>query len=168
MVRYKYADRLTLSSVGLSALYFCRVTTIIKSQSIMKNSIVRINRNLSVSQSSITRLESDSNYTILHFKDRSKEIVATSLYKVHERFNPKIFVRINRSMVINLSHLRQLPSEPLLKIDLVDAKSLRVSRRRKKELQEAFFIKRNSKHLVRHTKFTFCPNFIPICPINEQ
>lgn len=113
----------------------------------MKQSIVRINRNLSVLQSSITRLESDSNYTILHFKDHSKEIVATSLYKVHERFNPKVFVRINRSMVINLRHLKQLPSEPLVKIDLVNAKSLRVSRRRKKELQEAFFSLREAQSI---------------------
>lgn len=110
----------------------------------MKNSIVRINRNLSVSQSSITRLESDSNYTILHFTDRSKEIVATSLYKVHERFNPKVFVRINRSMVINLHLLEHLPNDSNLKIKYVDAQPLRVSRRREKELRNAFLSLKNS------------------------
>lgn len=113
----------------------------------MKQSIVRINRKISVQQSSITRLESDSNYTIVHFTDRSKEVVATSLCFVHALFDPKIFVRINRSMVINIRHLKKLPKEPLVKIDFVHVKSIRVSRRRKKELQEAFFSLREAQSM---------------------
>ncbi len=104
----------------------------------MKKSIVRINRKISVPQSSIIRLESDSNYTVVHFADRSKEIVAKSLCFVHALFDPKIFVRINRSMVINIRYLKKLPYEPIVKIDFVHTKSIRVSRRRLKELRNAF------------------------------
>lgn len=111
----------------------------------MKKTIIRINRKISVPQSDITRLESDSNYTIVHFTDRSKEVVAASLYKVHERLNPKIFVRINRSTVINLHLLEHLPVDSKLKIEYVDAQSLRVSRRREKELRSAFISLRKSQ-----------------------
>jgi two-component system LytT family response regulator len=113
----------------------------------MKQSIVRINRKISVPQSSIIRLESDSNYTIVHFEDRSKEVVATSLCFVHALFDPKVFVRINRSMVINIRHLKKLPDEPIVKIDFVHAKSIRVSRRRKKELRNAFISLREGESM---------------------
>lgn len=111
----------------------------------MKKSIVRINRKISVPQSDITKLESDSNYTIVHFADRSKEVVAASLYKVHQRLNPEIFVRVNRSTVINLHLLEQLPNDSNLKIDYVNAQSLRVSRRREKELRSAFMSLRKAQ-----------------------
>lgn len=113
----------------------------------MKKSIIRINRKISVPQSDITKLESDSNYTIVHFKNRAKVVVATSLYKVHERLSPEIFVRVNRSTVINLHLLKHLPTDSKLKIEYVNAQSLRVSRRREKDLRSAFISLRKTQNL---------------------
>jgi len=74
-------------------------------------------------------VESDGDYVRLHSTDKSR-FVRMSLQKMMERLDPKHFVRIHRSTIVNLRHMKK--AGPALygeySVELTNGTKLRVSR----------------------------------------
>ncbi|AOS43783.1 Sensory transduction protein LytR [Lacunisphaera limnophila] len=74
-------------------------------------------------------IESDGDYVRLHSTDKSR-FVRMSLQKMMERLDPKHFVRIHRSTIVNLRHMKK--AGPALygeySVELSNGMKLRVSR----------------------------------------
>lgn len=74
-------------------------------------------------------IESDGDYVRLHSTDKSR-FVRMPLQKMMERLDPKHFVRIHRSTIVNLRHMRK--AGPALygeySVELANGTKLRVSR----------------------------------------
>lgn len=79
--------------------------------------------------SDILWIESDGDYVRLHSTDKSR-FVRMSLQKMMERLDPKHFVRIHRSTIVNLRHMKK--AGPALygeySVELTNGTKLRVSR----------------------------------------
>ncbi len=74
-------------------------------------------------------IESDGDYVRLHSTDKSR-FVRMSLQKMMDRLDPKHFVRIHRSTIVNLRHMKK--AGPALygeySVELTNGTKLRVSR----------------------------------------
>lgn len=74
-------------------------------------------------------IESDGDYVRLHSTDKSR-FVRMSLQKMMDRLDPKHFVRIHRSTIVNLRHMKK--ASPALygeySVELTNGTKLRVSR----------------------------------------
>lgn len=74
-------------------------------------------------------IESDGDYVRLHVTDKSR-FVRMSLHKMMEKLDPAHFVRIHRSTIVNLRHMRK--ASPALygeyTVELVNGTKLKVSR----------------------------------------
>lgn len=81
----------------------------------------------------VIRLQADVNYTRIFFSNGKNILVATTLKKIENRFSylPK-FVRISKSMIINIDCIKQIKNEQII---LQNGEIYKPSRRRKK----AFF-----------------------------
>ncbi len=64
-----------------------------------------------VELSEILRLESDGNYTAFYFKDGSKYLDSKTLKVYEEILLQTSFLRIHKSHIINLNHLREYSSQ---------------------------------------------------------
>lgn len=82
-----------------------------------------------LSPDDILWIESDGDYVRLHSTDKSR-FVRMSLQKMMERLDPKHFVRIHRSTIVNLRHMKK--AGPALygeySVELTNGTKLRVSR----------------------------------------
>jgi two-component system LytT family response regulator len=82
-----------------------------------------------LSPDEILWIESDGDYVRLHSTDKSR-FVRMSLQKMMERLDPKHFVRIHRSTIVNLRHMKK--AGPALygeySVELANGTKLRVSR----------------------------------------
>lgn len=83
----------------------------------------------SVRPDDILLLEADVNYTVVHFKDGEKLIVATPLKSLQSRLEPFNFYRIHKSFMINLECVKCY-LEPHKQVQMTDNKKVMVSRRR--------------------------------------
>lgn len=74
-------------------------------------------------------IESDGDYVRLHVSDKSR-FVRMSLHKMMEKLDPAHFVRIHRSTIVNLKHMRK--ASPALygeyMVELTNGTRLKVSR----------------------------------------
>lgn len=74
-------------------------------------------------------IESDGDYVRLHVSDKSR-FVRMSLHKMMEKLDPAHFVRIHRSTIVNLRHMRK--ASPALygeyTVELTNGTKLKVSR----------------------------------------
>ena len=86
--------------------------------------------------SEIIYLEADNNYTCFHFKNSEKLIVAKAIKDYEEVLNPAHFVRIHKSNIINLSHLKDYSNKNGLTVNMGGTIELPVSRRRSAEFLE--------------------------------
>jgi two-component system LytT family response regulator len=84
---------------------------------------------------SIIRLESESNYTYVHFADRKPLLVAKVLREFEALLEPFGFVRIHRSHIINPDHITHVDEAG--GVWLADDFSASVSRRRRRAVEEA-------------------------------
>lgn len=78
----------------------------------------------------IIRLESDSNYTYVHFSDRKPLLVARVLREFEVLLKPMGFIRTHRSHLINKHHITGLDAEGF--ISLSDDSRAAISRRKRK------------------------------------
>ena len=92
--------------------------------------------------SDIIYLEADNNYTRFYLKNTEMLIVAKAMKDYEEILNPAHFVRIHKSSIINLLHLKNYSNKNGYIVIMQDNTELHVSRRRTTEFLErvkAFF-----------------------------
>ncbi|HSR96440.1 MAG TPA: LytTR family DNA-binding domain-containing protein [Kofleriaceae bacterium] len=77
-------------------------------------------------------IEAQDYYVVLHIGSAS-HLVRQSIRALEARLDPRHFVRINRSIIVNLDHVRQLDRRPLgnWTVSLAHGTVLQVSRRRR-------------------------------------
>lgn len=60
-----------------------------------------------ISNAEIIRLESDSNYTTVYRDNGERCMVAKTLKYVHDLLNPKYFIRVHKSHIINVEKIKK-------------------------------------------------------------
>jgi two-component system LytT family response regulator len=87
-----------------------------------------------VSPANIVYCESDSNYTMVYFNDKSKLVVSRTLKEIEEILIPYNFFRIHHSYIINLRQVSRYVKADGGSIEMSGGVQLAVSRQRKEEL----------------------------------
>ena len=87
----------------------------------------------------ILLLQADINYTVVHFKDGEKFIVATSLKNLQSRLEPFNFYRTHKSFMINLDCVKNF-LEPHNQVQMTDNKKIIVSRRKVNGLKKSLLM----------------------------
>jgi two-component system LytT family response regulator len=87
-----------------------------------------------VNPANIVYCESDSNYTIVYFNDRSKLVVSKTLKEIEEILIPYNFFRIHHSYLINLRQVSRYVKADGGSIEMTGGVQLAVSRQRKEKL----------------------------------
>ena len=72
--------------------------------------LLRLNSQNIIPKSDILYLESDWNYTVVYTRDNSKHVSSFTLKILEKRLSDNSFLRINRGLLINSQHIRQLSS----------------------------------------------------------
>ena len=86
-----------------------------------------------INPTSVVLMEADTNYTIVHFENGKKMMVATTLKKFEERFSESKFIfRSHKSFLINLRHVESFEGNA---IKMKNQFSVAVSRRKKESLK---------------------------------
>lgn len=80
----------------------------------------------------IIRMESDSNYTYVHFSDRKPLLVARVLRDFEVLLKPLGFIRTHRSHLVNKHHITGMDAEGF--IALSDESRAAISRRKRKRV----------------------------------
>ena len=78
----------------------------------------------------IVYIEADNNYTRFYFKNAEKIIVAKAMKEFEDVLNPRDFVRIHKSTIINLRYLKDYSNKDGLTATMHDETELSISRRR--------------------------------------
>lgn len=96
----------------------------------------------------IIYIEADSNYSIVHLNNHDKITVSKVLREFEELLPGDQFVRIHKSSIINLNHLKEYNSKHGLQVFLKNGESINISRRRASDFFEKIklFTKANSDH----------------------
>ncbi|MFW0717988.1 LytR/AlgR family response regulator transcription factor [Pedobacter sp. N23S346] len=96
----------------------------------------------------IIYIEADSNYSVVHFANQDKITVSKVLREFEELLPTDQFVRIHKSSIINLNHLKEYNSKNGLQVFLKNGESINISRRRASDFFEKIklFIKAGSDH----------------------
>jgi len=84
----------------------------------------------------ILYMEGVNNYTAFHFSNSTRVLVSRTLREYEELLSDAGFIRIHKSSIINLMHLKKLLTEDGVSALMADGKMLAVSRRRASELME--------------------------------
>lgn len=80
----------------------------------------------------VAYFQADINYTIIHFTEGNKKIVATTLGRINQKVGLQSgFIRPNKSFLINLEYINQIN---LGEIQLHDKLKINISRRKKNQL----------------------------------
>jgi two-component system, LytTR family, response regulator len=83
----------------------------------------------------IVRLEGESNYTRLYFKDKKPLLVSKTLKEYEDILTEHGFIRIHKSHLVNKKHVVNYNAEGQLV--MVDQSKVEISRRRKDDVMEA-------------------------------
>ncbi|WP_443946510.1 LytR/AlgR family response regulator transcription factor [Pedobacter sp. AW1-32] len=96
----------------------------------------------------IIYIEADSNYSVVHLNSSEKITVSKVLREFEELLPTEQFVRIHKSNIINLNHLKEYNSKNGLLALLNNGESINISRRRASDFFEKIksFTKTNSDH----------------------
>ncbi|MEO7311465.1 MAG: LytTR family DNA-binding domain-containing protein [Chitinophagaceae bacterium] len=89
-----------------------------------------------ISPETICYCESSSNYTTLHFNDKSKMVVSKTLKEVEETLVHYHFYRIHHSYIINLKQVSRYIKGDGGAIEMADGSQLPISRQRKDEVMQ--------------------------------
>ena len=90
-----------------------------------------------VRMTDISLMESEGNYTRLHFNGNAP-LVFRSLTAIESRINPAIFFRANRSQIVNLSWIETVENDidGRLTVNMRNGKRVEISRRQSVALKE--------------------------------
>ena len=82
----------------------------------------------------IVYLEGADNYTAFHLRKKQKVVVSKTLKEYEDLLSDVGFLRIHKSSIINLFHLKNINREHGFDVVMSDGQTLAVSRRRSNEL----------------------------------
>lgn len=96
----------------------------------------------------IIYIEADSNYSIVHLSNQEKITVSKVLREFEELLPTEQFVRVHKSNIINLNHLKEYNSKNGLQVFLKNGESINISRRRASDFFDKIksFTKAGSDH----------------------
>lgn len=102
-----------------------------RTQSILKDRIfVRHNdKMVKIALNDIHYIEADRNYCKVYSKDR-KYLLVSTLKEVNDKLKNKLFLRIHRSYIVNISHIDEIGSNHVV----ISSHSLPLSKNRRSEL----------------------------------
>jgi two-component system, LytTR family, response regulator len=81
-------------------------------------------------------IEADDYYAAVHARGR-RYLLRESLASLEARLDPERFVRVHRSAIVNLEHVREVRSAPSSAVVLRDGMELPLSRRRREHVTQA-------------------------------
>ena len=84
----------------------------------------------------IIYIEADSNYSVVHLSNNDNITVSKVLREFEELLPTDQFVRIHKSSIINLNHLKEYNSKNGLQVFLKNGESINISRRRASDFFE--------------------------------
>ncbi len=67
------------------------------------------NRYLFVNIDSIDWIEAEGNYMRIH-KGKESHLIRETLFNLEKKLNPAVFIRVNRSTIINVNRIKELRS----------------------------------------------------------
>ena len=86
---------------------------------------------LNVSVDEIVHLEAEGSYSKIHMVNNEKRVLSVNLGVVEEKLNKKYFVRVHRSHILNIAHIRKIFREDLMYAEMTDGSKVEISRRGK-------------------------------------
>jgi two-component system LytT family response regulator len=84
----------------------------------------------------ILYLTGQVNYTSFHFQNQKEIMVSKTLKEYEEMLEPYGFMRIHKSTLVNLSHIRNVNRKENMEVIMTNGQTLHVSRRRVPDLIE--------------------------------
>ena len=90
-----------------------------------------------VNPADVILLVGDVNYTIVHYANGTKSIVASTLKSLEAKFVPHQFYRIHKSYLVNLNYAKRF-FEASNYLQMSNNQKVMVSRRRKLGLKKVF------------------------------
>ncbi len=102
----------------------------------MEKFLIKIGRkHLFFDKREIDMVEADSNYIRVYVNERSY-IIRNTLRSVEEKLDPDVFMRINRSTIINVDRIRELIENDKNEYEVIlkDKKSIKWGRQYRKNL----------------------------------
>lgn len=87
----------------------------------------------------IFRLESQDGYTIIHTKNKQQHISSNHLKKIEKKLDAKLFFRIHKSHVINITEVRTYEKGAGGFVVMSDGSIVAVSRRNKSEFLKRLY-----------------------------
>src|SRR5262249_9803558 len=95
-------------------------------------------RDLLIDANDVDWIEADDYCAILHV-GRATYVLRETLSSLEQRLDPRMFVRVHRSTIVNLSRVRELARHPLggMSVVLKDGTRLPLSRGRREKLLAA-------------------------------
>ncbi|MBK8339240.1 MAG: response regulator transcription factor [Flavobacteriales bacterium] len=81
--------------------------------------------------------ESDSNYTVVHQKDKKRLVISRTLKEFEDILDPEQFVRVHHSYLINVKHVKKYIRGEGGEVIMSDGTNVAVSRRKKQELMDS-------------------------------
>lgn len=91
----------------------------------------------------IVRLEAQSNYTRLYFRDLPPVFLAKTLKKFYDILDPTVFFRIHKSHLININFIEEYDGRFGGKVTLVDGTEFKVGNLRRASLREFLLSKKH-------------------------
>ena len=91
---------------------------------------IAIGGRTTVNPEEVIMLKADINYTIVHYADGTKCVVATTLKRLEARFAPHHFYRTNKSFLVNLNCIKHFFSHSN-SLQMSNNQVVTVSRRKK-------------------------------------
>lgn len=82
----------------------------------------------------IIRIESQSNYSTVHFTSRTKLLVAKTLKEFEDQLTPHNFLRVHHSHLVNLAHVIGYKNQDSGYIIMQGNEIIEISRRKKSEV----------------------------------
>lgn len=102
-----------------------------------------------VSIHDVIYLEASRNYCVIHLVDKSKITVSVPMCEVQEYFSPDLFIRIQRSYIINLEHVSRYIGNY---VRMVDDREITIGRDYQESIRKSFILIGSRKRVIEKRK----------------
>lgn len=92
-------------------------------------------RILMVRTTDVAWIEAEDYCVVVHTVERRSHLLRASLASLEQRLDPRDFLRVHRTALINLAHVRSMESADPLRLSMSDGSVIPVSRARRSQVQ---------------------------------